>query len=173
MDILVTLTNLISFFDSMKLQYNNGNRTRDIVIFGGADFIDIMQIKCKIKLSDDRTILVDPEMLNFIEDPDIASIPQTSENYCQEIEHIELSQLEHLLTPQSLSPLQEEMMSHHYQLHHMQFPHLIVLAEKGIIPKKLPSLKGRCPICVACLFGQAHKRPWLSKSKKTSHSQAH
>jgi hypothetical protein len=27
-------------------------------------------------------------------------------------------------------------------------------------------LKGRCPICVACLFGQAHKRPWQSKSKQ-------
>ncbi len=83
-------------------------------IFVGADFVDNMQIKCKIKLSDDRTILVDPEMLNFIENPDIASIPQTSEDYCQEIEHIEPSQLEHLFTPQRLSPLKEEMMSHHY-----------------------------------------------------------
>jgi hypothetical protein len=87
---------------------------QDIVTFVGADFVNDMQIKCKIKLSDDRTILADPEMLNFIENPDIASIPQTSEDYCQEIEHIEPSQLEHLLTPQSLSPLQEEMMSHHY-----------------------------------------------------------
>jgi hypothetical protein len=79
-------------------------------------------------------------MLNFIQNPDIASIPQTSENYCQEIEHIELSQLEHLLAPISLSPFQEEMMSHHYQLHHMQYPQSIVLAEKGIIPRQLASL---------------------------------
>jgi hypothetical protein len=48
----------------------------------------------------------------------------------------------------------------------MQFPKLIVLAEKGKIPKQLASLKGRCPICVACLFGQAHKHPWHSKSKQ-------
>jgi hypothetical protein len=73
-----------------------------------------MQMKCKILLSDNRTILIDPEMLNFIKNPDISSIPQTSEDYCQEIEHIEPSQLKHLLTPQSLSPRQEEMMSHHY-----------------------------------------------------------
>jgi hypothetical protein len=73
MDVPVTLTNFISFFDSVKLQYNDGNVMQDIVTFAGADFVDDMQIKCKIKLSDDRTILVDPEMLNFIENPDIAS----------------------------------------------------------------------------------------------------
>jgi hypothetical protein len=50
--------------------------------------------------------------------------------------------LEHLLAPQSLLPLQEEMMSHHYWLHHMHFPKLIIMAEKGIIPKCLASLKG-------------------------------
>ncbi len=48
----------------------------------------------------------------------------------------------------------------------MKFPKLIAMAEKGMIPKRLASLKGHCPICVACLFGQAHKRPWLSKSKQ-------
>ena len=40
------------------------------------------------------------------------------------------------------------------------------MAEKGEIPKRLAALKGRCPICVACLFGQSHKRPWRSKSKQ-------
>jgi hypothetical protein len=114
MDVPVTLTDRISFFDGMKVSCNNGNGTRDFVIFVGADFFDEMQIKCKIKLSDNRTILFDPEMLNFIENPDIASIPLTSEDYCQEIEHIEPSQLEHLLTLQSLSPLQEEIISHHH-----------------------------------------------------------
>jgi hypothetical protein len=166
MDVPVTLTNLISFFDGMRLHYNDGNGTRDIVTFVGADFVDDMQIKCKVKLSNDNIILVDPGTLNFIENPDIASIPQTSEEYYQELKNIEPSQLEHLLAPQRLSPLQEEMMSHHYRLHHMHFPKLIVMAEKGIITKCLASLKGHCPICVACLFGQAHKCPWRSKSKQ-------
>jgi hypothetical protein len=48
----------------------------------------------------------------------------------------------------------------------MQFPHLIVLGEKGQIPKQLASLKEHCPIYVACLFGHAHKCPWQSKSKQ-------
>jgi hypothetical protein len=109
---------------------------------------------------------VDPETLNFIENLDILSIPQTSEEYYWELENNEPSQLKHLFSPQSLSPIQEQMMSHHYQLHHMHFPKLIVMAEKGIICKHLASLKGWCPICVSCLFGQAHKRPWCSKSKQ-------
>ena len=134
--------------------------------FLGADFGKAMQIKCQIKLSNDLVIFVDPESLNFIENPDIASILQTSQEYCRECENIESSQLEHILSPQSLSPLQEEMMSHHCRLHHTPFPKLITMAENGEIPKRLAALKGRCPICVACLFGQAHKRPWRSKSKQ-------
>ncbi len=40
------------------------------------------------------------------------------------------------------------------------------MAEQGEILKCLSALKGCCPICVACLFGQAHKHPWQSKSKQ-------
>jgi hypothetical protein len=120
----------------MILKYNDGNRTKDIVTYIGADFVDDMQIKCKIKLSNDTIILVDPKMLNFIENPDIASIPQTSEELCCECTNIRPEDLQHILTPKSLSPLQEEMLSHHYRLHHTPFPKLIVLAEKGVIPKQ-------------------------------------
>jgi hypothetical protein len=81
--------------------------------FLGAHFGKDMQIKWQIKLSNDSVILVDPETLNFIENPGIASIPQTSEDYCQECKNIKPSQLDHFLSPQSLSPLQEEMISLH------------------------------------------------------------
>jgi hypothetical protein len=144
----------------MKLKYNDGQGTRDIVTFLGADFGEVKQIKCQIKLSNDFVILVDPESLNFIENPDFASIPQTSQDYFCECDNIEPSQLEHILFPHSLSPLQEEMMSHHCRLHHTPFPKLISMAENGELPRHLAPLKGHCPICVACLFGQAHKRPW-------------
>jgi hypothetical protein len=94
LDIPVKLINL----------YNDGLGTRDIVTFLGADFVEDMQLKCKIQLSNDSVILVDVETLNFIENPDIALIPEMV---------ITPSQLEHILHPKSLSPLQEEMMSHH------------------------------------------------------------
>jgi hypothetical protein len=160
------LTNLVYFFKDMKLKYNDGQGTQDIVTFLGADFGEAMQIKCQIKLSNDSVILVNPESLNFIENPDIASIPQTSQEYCRECKNIEPSQLEHILSPQSLSPLQEEMMSRQCRLHHTPFLKLITMAENGEILKPCAALKGRCPICVVCLFDQAHKCPWQSKSKQ-------
>ncbi len=80
-DIPVTLTNLVSFFQGMKLRYNDGLGTRDIVTFLRADFVEDMQLKCKIQLSNDLVILVDVETLNFIENPDIALILETSEDY--------------------------------------------------------------------------------------------
>jgi hypothetical protein len=166
MDIPLMLTNLVSFFKDMRLKYNNGRDTWDIVTFLGADSVEDMQIKCQIKLSNNSVILVDPETLNFIVNPNIALILQTSKDYCQDCKIIEPSQLEHIISPKSLSPLQEETMSHHCCLHHTPFPKLITMAEKGEIPNCLAPLKGCCTICVACHFGQAHKRPWWSKSEQ-------
>jgi hypothetical protein len=121
----------------MKLRINDGHGTKDIVTFLEIDFIDRMQLKCNIRLSDDSTKLVDPKMLNFIENPNIAIIPQTSEEYCRDAVHLNPSYLEHILKPVTLSPLQEEMLSYHYCLHHEPFPKMITLAENGEILKHL------------------------------------
>jgi hypothetical protein len=110
-------------------------------------------------------MMVAPELLNFIENPDIASIPQTILDYYEECQYLELSDLEKIVQPQALSPLQEEMMSYHCRLHHTPFPKLIIMAEQGEIPRRLAQLRDRCPICTSCLFGTAHKRPWRTKSK--------
>ena len=59
----------------MCLRFNDGQGIRDIVTFLEADFINGMQLKCKIWKSDESEILIDFETLNFIENPDIASIP--------------------------------------------------------------------------------------------------
>ncbi len=166
LDMPASLANLASLFQDMQLQYNDGQGTCNIVVFLGADFTENMQLKCEVKMSIDTVIVVDPVTLNFIENPDIASIPQTSEEYCLEFEKIKPLQIEHLLSPQSLSPLQEELMSYHNQLHHLPWPKLMTMAEQGEIPKPLAALKGQCLICVACLFGSAHKQPWRTKSKQ-------
>jgi hypothetical protein len=42
----------------------------------------------------------------------------------------------------------------------------MTMAEQGEIPKCLAATKGWCPICVACLFGLAHKQLWRPKSKQ-------
>ncbi len=131
------------------------------------DFIDDMQLKCKIQQSDNLEILVNLEALNFIENPNIASIPQTSADYICKNKNITPSQMENILHPKELSPLQEEMMNHHTELHHQPFLKLLAMAKTGEISHHLASLKGCCPICVACLFGTAHKHPWHLKSKQS------
>jgi hypothetical protein len=105
LDVPLTLMNLISFFTGMYLHYNDGRGTQDIVKFLGADFIDDMQIKCTVQLSNDTVILVVPVTLNFIDNPDVAFIPQTSEDYIHESVNISPLQSQTLLSPKSLSPL--------------------------------------------------------------------
>ena len=95
-----------------------------------------------------------PESLHFIENPDVASIPQTSEAYPRNFQDVTPSQLRQILSPKLLSPLQEEMMSYHNRLHHLPFPKLLILSSKGEIPKRLATLKWCTPICVACIFVQ-------------------
>ncbi len=154
-----SVENVISFMKGMKLPYNNGNGIRDIVIFLGMDYINGMQMVCHIQQSDGTKLLAVLQMPNFIENPDIASIPQTNEEYYDECHYLDPSDLEKIVHPQALSPLQEEMISHHCCLHHTPFPRLIIMVELGEIPKRLAQLRGRCPICVSCLFGTAHKCP--------------
>jgi hypothetical protein len=99
-------------------------------------------------------------MLNFIENSDIASIPQTNEEYYEEYHCLVPSDLKQIVRPQALSPFQEEMMSHHCCLQNTLFPKLIVMADLDEIPKCLAQLKGCCPICASCFFCTSHKRPW-------------
>ena len=59
-------------------------------------------------------------------------------------------------------------MSYHIKLHHLPFLKLIELTERGEIPKKLATLNVRTPVCVACIFGTAHRKPRRTKFKKYS-----
>ncbi len=110
-------------------------------------------------------MMVAPVFLNFIENPDIASIPQTILDYYEECQYLESSDLEKIVQLQALSPLQEEMMSYRCCLHRTPFPKLIIMAEQGEIPRRLAQLQNCCPISALCLFGTAHKHTWRTKSK--------
>ena len=39
------------------------------------------------------------------------------------------------------------------------------LAKKGIIPKRLAKVT-KVPLCAACIFAKAHKRPWRTSNPK-------
>ena len=58
-------------------------------------------------------------------------------------------------------------MSWHHRLYHLPFNQLFMLAKAGFLPKKLLECQDKVPLCVACQFGKAHRRPWRTKGKKS------
>ena len=75
-------------------------------------------------------------------------------------------ELRQISSPQTLDNDQHEFMELHYKLSHLPLPAIIVLAEKGRIKPKFAKLKHRLPICMSCIFGMAHCKPWHSKGSK-------
>ena len=64
----------------------------------------------------------------------------------------------------SLSSDEDLLLHYHHRFGHILFQRLKAMAEIGIIPKRLA--KCRTPVCSACLYAKATKRPWRSKSRK-------
>ena len=116
--------------------------------------------------SNDKIVLKDDSYLSFPQNSDIGTLPFTKEQYCKECEKITPAELDHVKNPIHLSPEQQELMHWHCRFRHLPFPRLIKLAEANVIPKRLAKLKGFTPMCVSCIFGHAHKKPWRTKRKQ-------
>ncbi len=100
--------------------------------------------------------------------PDIAKIPLTPEQCQIDLPMLRDLELMQISTPQTLDSDQQEFMELHYKLSHLPFPAMIVLAEKVRIKKKFAKLKHRLPVCMSCIFGTAHRKPWRSKGLRGS-----
>jgi hypothetical protein len=57
-------------------------------------------------------------------------------------------------------------MSWYHRLYHLPFHRIFMLAKHGYFPKILLKLQDKLPLCFACQFGTAQRRPWHNKSKK-------
>ncbi len=134
-------------------------------------------VKVQEAFLDDKNVMrfwvTDPDGLiiettrEFLHDPlkpDIAWIPSTVPEMRNSADHLEDTQLESLMNPVKLSPLQEEWLALHERLWHLPFSIMFRLAKAGFLNKKFLKLRNEAPPCVSCMFGQAHRRPWRSKS---------
>ena len=54
----------------------------------------------------------------------------------------------------------------HHQFNHISFNKLQMMAKAGILPKRLANCQ--VPVCSACMYGKATRRPWRSKPKSNS-----
>ena len=52
----------------------------------------------------------------------------------------------------------------HHQYGHVPMKKLQTMAEQGILPRRLA--KCRTPVCTACLYAKATRRPWRGKTRK-------
>jgi len=55
-----------------------------------------------------------------------------------------------------------EFLRHHHNFNHLPFAKLKEMAKVGIIPKKFATTPS--PVCTACMYAKAAKRPWRQKS---------
>jgi len=54
-----------------------------------------------------------------------------------------------------------ELLRYHYQLSHLPFASIQLMAKNGHLPRRLATC--RVPKCAGCLYGKATKRPWRTK----------
>jgi hypothetical protein len=85
------------------------------------------------------------------------------EQYAIKLPKLRHQQLEQISNPQTLDNNQCEFMEIHYKMNDLLLPALITLTKKGNSRKKFVKLKDCLPICMLCIFGQAHRKPWHSK----------
>ena len=107
-------------------------------------------------------------MLTPMDAPDIAKVPITMEQYISEVPNLTKEQLHQIAHPEILDSDQRELMHIHCRLNHLPFPTLIRMAESGKLPNKLAKVKNRLPVCMSCIFGQSHRRPWRSSATSNS-----
>ena len=62
--------------------------------------------------------------------------------------------------------LAAQLLRVHHQFNHISFNKLQMMAKAGILPKRLANCQ--VPVCSACMYGKATRRPWRSKPKSDS-----
>jgi hypothetical protein len=61
----------------------------------------------------------------------------------------------------------QEFLKWHHKLGHLAPKKMQLMADQGVLPKKFA--KCQVPLCTACLFGKATRRPWRTKPSKDAH----
>ena len=97
--------------------------------------------------------------LQLLDQPNFSNIPKTPLDYRNEVgTGLSLEEAQALARPQTIPPVQQDLMSWHHQLYHLPYRILFRLASIGTLTKRLLECQNKTPLCVACQFGQAHRR---------------
>ena len=106
------------------------------------------------------------ESLRSPDSPDIGWIPTTIPEKKSSAADLLDEAIEMLANPVKLSPLWEEFLALHERLWHLPFSVMFHLVKAGFLPKKFKKPNNKAPLCVSCILGQAHRKPWRFKKTK-------
>ena len=178
------LTTICSYFKSLLKRNNHHEKCEKILYTKGATNIKIEQMAryskkghvatvelldlnedntAKIKLKNGREILTEQVFLSDTDEPDISTIPTTHTEYEETCKFLTLYQIETIRNPTKLSDNQQSFLKMHEHLNHLNMRTMMKLAKKNILPKKYIELEKDLSVCMSCILGQAHKRPWRHK----------
>jgi hypothetical protein len=154
MNMLFMLNELITFRD--------GKGVNCQVTYLGPHILDTV-LKHKIRTQNNIEFFVNAILLSPLNAPDISTIPATAEQYVAELPKLTRQQLEQISNPQTLDDGQREFITLHFKMNHLPLPAMITLAKNNKINRKCVKLKHRLPICMSCIFGTSHHKPWRTK----------
>jgi hypothetical protein len=157
-----TISMLFMLHESILL--NDSKGTTSEVTYLGSD--KVLQHKVGNKNST-SSLLMAPCNLQWILLISVLSLYSLSSMQLN-FQKTNLSNVAKISNPEILDNDQRELMDLHCKLNHLPFPTMISLAEKGKLNKKFVKLKHRVPVCISCLFGMCHQKPWRSKCSKGS-----
>jgi hypothetical protein len=142
--------------------FKYGKGVNHQVTYLGPHILDTV-LKHKIWSLNDTEFFIDAILLSPLNAPDISTIPATIEQYVAELLKLTRQQLEQISNPHTLDDDQQKFMTLHFKMNHLPFPAMITLAENKKMNMKFVKLKHRLPICMSCIFGTSHCKPWHTK----------
>lgn len=155
----------VQFSLGMSLSYYDGQGNAEMVVYEGASPDGMTHIVWR---KDGSKLQVHDSYLRLKLQPDLSNLPSTPLDYCKEVgTGLTLEEAQALARPRILTPIQQELMDWHHRLYHLSFAKIFRLAKLGHLPHRLTDCKSKLPLCVACQFGTAHRRPWRVKGKKS------
>ena len=156
-----------NFILGQDVLYTDGTGSQSRMVYEGATPDGLWHTLHRV---DGSKVVTPPSHVRFLEQPHFSNIPSTPLDYQNEVGiGISKEEAQELAYPRILLPSQQELLSWHHRLYHLPFARLFQLARWKILPRSILGSEANPPLCVACQFGQAHRRPCRLK-KKTSGS---
>ena len=147
----------------MSLSYYDGKGMVETVVYKGASPDSMSHT---IRQHDGTCLTVNDLYIRLKLQTELSNTPSTPLAFRNEVDvGLSKEEAQSLVRPRILTAIQQELMDWHHRLYHLYFPKIFRLAELGRFPKRLLECKKNNPLCVACQFGTAHRRPWHTKGK--------